>query len=313
MPPVEETPQLGREQQNPADGTNDAPSVSPWNIMVKHRQVMRRGRRSQMGISFTDPGVSMDLLRVVLQPYISADIKAVMDKYMPLLQKASQNVRENVGNEVDAERLVREIGCSAIEHAKEMYQEPSKNSTAQVKASNKRFKPVNNDNSPLFSPNPAPKARRKRRQPTQVLPSDRKVPYTSVSKPKSSDPVKREGPKWDPVRLVESITFVLGSRANKALGMGGTRGRLYVKHPNIFKYPADSQDKHWLADQHYMPATSGKMAYLLAEADIRELSESDDYRDSADLQMHEIRPFCVPTWMLDKMKVAMAAARTDRP
>uniref|UniRef100_A0A8C4RBU1 Deoxynucleotidyltransferase terminal-interacting protein 1 n=1 Tax=Eptatretus burgeri TaxID=7764 RepID=A0A8C4RBU1_EPTBU len=257
--------------------------------MVKHRQVMRRGRRSQMGISFTDPGVSMDLLRVVLQPYISADIKAVMDKYMPLLQKASQNVRDNVGNEVDAERLVREIGCSAIEHAKEMYQEPSKSSTAQVKASHKRFKQMNNDNSPLFSPSPAPKPRRKRKQPAQVLPSDRKVPYTSVSKPKSSDPVKREGPKWDPVRLVESITFVLGSRANKALGMGGTRGRLYVKHPNIFK------------------------AYLLAEADIRELSESDDYRDSADLQMHEIRPFCVPSWMLEKMKVLMAAARTDRP
>ncbi|PKU33485.1 hypothetical protein llap_16215 [Limosa lapponica baueri] len=42
--------------------------------------------------------------------------------------------------------------------------------------------------------------------------------------------------------------------------MGGTRGRLYIKHPHLFKYAADPQDKHWLAEQQHMRATGGKMA-----------------------------------------------------
>ena len=45
----------------------------------------------------------------------------------------------------------------------------------------------------------------------------------------------REGPKWDPGRLTEETLFILGSRANKALGYGQTRGRLYIKHPELFK------------------------------------------------------------------------------
>uniref|UniRef100_A0A8C8AEQ6 Deoxynucleotidyltransferase terminal-interacting protein 1 n=1 Tax=Otus sunia TaxID=257818 RepID=A0A8C8AEQ6_9STRI len=55
---------------------------SPWNIMIKHRQVQRRGRRSQMTTSFTDPAVSMDLLRAVLQPSINEEIRGVFNKYM---------------------------------------------------------------------------------------------------------------------------------------------------------------------------------------------------------------------------------------
>uniref|UniRef100_A0A8D0FZM5 Deoxynucleotidyltransferase terminal-interacting protein 1 n=1 Tax=Strix occidentalis caurina TaxID=311401 RepID=A0A8D0FZM5_STROC len=54
----------------------------PWNIMIKHRQVQRRGRRSQMTTSFTDPAVSMDLLRAVLQPSINEEIRGVFNKYM---------------------------------------------------------------------------------------------------------------------------------------------------------------------------------------------------------------------------------------
>ena len=52
---------------------------------------------------------------------------------------------------------------------------------------------------------------------------------------KSGRPVRRDGPKWDPGRLTEETLFILGSRANKALGYGQTRGRLYIKHPELFK------------------------------------------------------------------------------
>lgn len=88
----------------------------PWNLMIKHRHVQRRGRRShttvrsvpvQLGppgpvsavsvgatgsgpvpslsfsflCSFTDPQVSMDLLRAVLQPSFNDDVMAVFKKY----------------------------------------------------------------------------------------------------------------------------------------------------------------------------------------------------------------------------------------
>ncbi|EPY78772.1 ubiquitin-conjugating enzyme E2 C [Camelus ferus] len=151
-----------------------------------------------MTTSFTDPAISMDLLRAVLQPSINEEIQTVFNKYMKFFQKAALNVRDNIGEEVDAEQLIQEACRSCLE-------------------------------------------------------------------------------QWDPARLNESTTFVLGSRANKALGMGGTRGRIYIKHPHLFKYAADPQDKHWLAEQHHMRATGGKMAYLLIEEDIRDLAASDDY------------------------------------
>ncbi|MEE6528213.1 hypothetical protein FKM82_030291 [Ascaphus truei] len=60
--------------------------------------------------------------------------------------------------------------------------------------------------------------------------------------------------------------------------MGGTRGRIYIKHPELFKYAADPQDKQWLTEQQHMRATGGKMAYLLLEQDILDLASNEDYR-----------------------------------
>ena len=70
-------------------------------------------------------------------------------------------------------------------------------------------------------------------QPTAPAPPK---PYTDVILvSKSGKPVRRDGPKWDSSRLTEETLFILGSRANKALGYGQTRGRLYIKHPELFK------------------------------------------------------------------------------
>ena len=44
-----------------------------------------------------------------------------------------------------------------------------------------------------------------------------------------SSQVRREGGKWEAGRLATDTLFILGSRANKALGFGQTRGRLYIK------------------------------------------------------------------------------------
>ncbi|XP_038960139.1 deoxynucleotidyltransferase terminal-interacting protein 1 isoform X2 [Rattus norvegicus] len=301
--------------------------------MIKHRQVQRRGRRSQMTTSFTDPAISMDLLRAVLQPSINEEIQSVFNKYMKFFQKAALNVRDNVGEEVDAEQLIQEACRSCLEQAKLLFSDGEKviPRLAHELPGIKRGRQAEEES---HRGSPIPK-KRKGRPPGHVLSNDRAA-AGMVWKPKSCEPIRREGPKstvltrvsqhlggrgrkitassrlkWDPARLNESTTFVLGSRANKALGMGGTRGRIYIKHPHLFKYAADPQDKHWLAEQHHMRATGGKMAYLLIEEDIRDLAASDDYRGCLDLKLEELKSFVLPSWMVEKMRKYMETLRTE--
>ncbi|NXS59168.1 TDIF1 protein, partial [Brachypteracias leptosomus] len=280
------------------------------NIMIKHRLVQRRGRRSQMTTSFTDPAVSMDLLRAVLQPSINEEIRGVFNKYMKFFQKAAVNVRDNVGEEVDPEQLIQETCRNCLEQAKLLFSDGKKivPRLPHEQAVPKRSRQVDEELQRRGSPVPK-KAGEKGRPPGQSLCNDRGASGVAAWKLKVSEPVRRDGPKWDPSRLTETTTFVLGSRANKALGMGGTRGRLYIKHPHLFKYAADPQDKHWLAEQQHMRATGGKMAYLLIEEDIRDLAASDDYRDSVDLRLEELKPFVPPAWMTQKMQRHMETLR----
>ncbi|KAJ8358606.1 hypothetical protein SKAU_G00151310 [Synaphobranchus kaupii] len=283
-------------------------AVSPWNVMIKHRQVHRRGRRSQMTVSYTDPVLSMDLLRTVLQPSFNDDILAVFKKYMKFFEKAASNVKENVTEEVFTEQLVKEACRNCLEHAKQLFPDSEKVARSGPEPPAKRLRPVEDESSQRGSLVPK---KRKGRPPGPVSVYDRPVSFTPA-KPKTSEPIKREGPKWDPSRLNEKSTFVLGSRANKALGMGGTRGRIYIKHADLFKYAADAQDKHWLAERQHMRATGGKMAYLLIEEDVQDLAQSDDYRDCPELKLDEMKPFAVPLWMIEKMQKAMEAQRSEK-
>ncbi|XP_013883114.1 deoxynucleotidyltransferase terminal-interacting protein 1 [Austrofundulus limnaeus] len=289
------------------DGTEQpVQNPKPWNLMIKHRHVQRRGRRSHTTVSYTDPQVSMDLLRAVLQPSFNDDIMAVFKKYQKFFEKAAENVKENMGEDVQKDQLIREVCRNALEHAKQLFPEVE-GKKAGPDVTMKRSRPADEDYGHRGSP--LPKKRKSR--PGAIMSSDRPVTFSLV-KPKA-EPIKREGPKWDPVRLNDSSTFVLGSRANKALGMGGTRGRIYIKHADLFKYAADAKDKQWLAERHHMRATGGKMAYLLIEEDIQDLACSDEYRDCPDVRMDELKPFTVPPWMVEKMQRAMEAQRDCDP
>ncbi|KAK1901765.1 Deoxynucleotidyltransferase terminal-interacting protein 1 [Dissostichus eleginoides] len=253
------------------DGEQEEQRPAPWNLMIKHRQIQRRGRRSHMA-------VSMDLLRAVLQPSFNDDIMAVFRKYHKFFDKAAQNVKENVSEEVQTDQLIREACRNALEHAKQLFPE-AEVKRAGPEAAIKRARAADEDYSQRGSP--APKKRRAR---PVAAASDRAHGFPSQAKPKS-DSIKKEGPKWEPSRLNEGSTFVLGSRANKALGMGGTRGRIYIKHADLFK------------------------AYLLIEEDIQDLARSDDYREGPEVRMDELKPFSVPVWMVEKMQRAMEAQR----
>lgn len=102
------------------DGSEQAEQSPPWNLMIKHRQIHRRGRRSHMTVSYTDPQVSMDLLRAVLQPSFNDDIMAVFRKYQKFFEKAAENVKENVGDDVQTDQLIREACRNVLEHVRSL-------------------------------------------------------------------------------------------------------------------------------------------------------------------------------------------------
>ena len=121
---------------------------------------------------------------------------------------------------------------------------------------------------------------------------------------------RREGPKWESDRLEQNTLFILGSRANKALGFGQTRGRLYIKHPELFKYSGDQTDKEWLAKANLMATTGGK-AYLMVLSDILQLAQSPEYSSHPKQQPEELVGFRVPQWMIEKMKAYIETAKTN--
>ncbi|KAH0619358.1 hypothetical protein JD844_019403 [Phrynosoma platyrhinos] len=300
------------------------------------------GQGAAMMTSFTDPVVSMDLLRAVLQPTINNEIQAVFGKYM---KKAAGNVRENVGEDVDTEQLIHETCRNCLEQAKLLFCD-GKKSVARLPhevPTMKRAKPVEEEVNQHGSPIPK---KRKGRPPGQSQLSDPKPVGMNMGKTKSCEPVPRDGPKWDPARIKDSTPLVLGSRANKALGMGGTRGRLYIKHPHMFKYAADPQDKHWLAEQQHMRATGGKMVsairlrrrrvwgagsagkqlhgcmgdFLSAKVFAGTLFLWDPsscgpgpvrQAGSSELKLDELKPFIPPPWMTMKVRKYMETLRNE--
>ena len=137
---------------------------------------------------------------------------------------------------------------------------------------------------------------------------------------KHGKPVRREGIKWNPDRLNPAETlFVLGSRANKALGLGGPgRARLYTKHPDLFKYSIkDREDKEWLAKQSGLiaPGSSvgGKACYVMVLQDILELASTDEYASHPRRKHGELvnAGFHAPLFMVEKMKTLMKQIATD--
>ncbi|XP_006818050.1 uncharacterized protein LOC102806133 [Saccoglossus kowalevskii] len=249
-----------------------------------------------------NPAKALDLLRSVLQGAMNKEIKKVMDKYRHFFDAAAQNIRDNYGEKSVSESNIMSTFQDAMEQAKEIFKSDETSSIASGKTEGEDIKdePVRKKFKPLtdasFIPTPR---RRKGRPPLQ----------NREYKPKN-EPVKREGPKWDPVRLTEDTCFVMGAKANKALGLGATRGRLYYKHPELFKYAGDQQDKAWLYENGLMPATGGK-AFILIVEDIYDLSKHDDYKDNAEVQLSEIKPFKVNATILEKMRSYMRSNRTD--
>ncbi|XP_038054793.1 deoxynucleotidyltransferase terminal-interacting protein 1-like isoform X2 [Patiria miniata] len=315
----------------------------------KHPRLVRQpgmSFKTRSGGSTFNPIPTLEFLRGTLQHLINKDIQKVFQQYAPFFQMAVENIQDNNGKDSVTEDHVLSVFRNSLEEAKGIFQPQGKcavetdhsaeyNGISNVgnmvnfkskAASWPDDEPVakyakhedDNGEAPTFSLRPTPQIqtrKRKGRPPLHHRDYTDEMPLTGggggykAAKPKV-EIVKKEGPKWDPARLMKNTKFVMGARANKALGLGNTRGRLYIKHPDLFKYSGDQDDKQWLYEHHLMPATGGK-AYMLLLEDIRELANTEEYRDNHLLAVTELKEFEVPEYILDKIKHYMEVNRTD--
>lgn len=314
-------------------------NMRPYNLScLPSTMAYRPSCRSQsMAISraksgcITSSAKSLDVLRQNLQKSINREIDEILQRYLEKFFKPGlENVRINNGEHSISEQHIQAVCRQILEEAKKMYHGSytrGNSPTSDCNVDSGRNSPSDLKLGRFLSKQSA--AGRKRRDNSD---SDSEASLQLVKKKKGrpplhqggvlsgrstpcklkADAVKREGPKWDPARLQAGSQFIMGAKANKALGLGATRGRLYIKHPEVFKYSGDQEDKQWLYEHNQMPATGGK-AYMLLVEDIRELAETDEYRGSPGLMLDEIVGFSVPDSMLAKMQAAMLAMRTDLP
>jgi len=255
----------------------------------------------------TDPSQTLDTLRLILQPDINLKIQALLNDYLDShFRPAFRNMKVNLGEENVPLRVLDEVCANILENAKEVFQckiDQAKKAN-RLKSPNQALQVLKRSTS---SASNSPLVVKK----SCVIKSGLGRPNTDlILVNKAGRPVRREGAKWEAGRLATDTLFILGSRANKALGFGQTRGRLYIKHPELFKYSGDQTDKEWLAKAGLMATTGGK-AYLMVLGDILELAESPEYSSHPKQQPAELVGFNVPDWMIEKMKAYIETAKTN--
>ncbi|TPP67294.1 Deoxynucleotidyltransferase terminal-interacting protein 1 [Fasciola gigantica] len=105
--------------------------------------------------------------------------------------------------------------------------------------------------------------------------------------------------------LSERTLFTLGSSANTWLGMGAARGRIYTKHPELFRYQCDAEDKAWLV-RNGLLASHGVKAYLMHSDQVKYIgllngrvpSPSPSVKDK---QVDSLPSFTLPAWLVLKV------------
>ena len=281
-----------------------------------------------------NPVKSLNLLREALQNSVNQELDQVIKKYLNTFFKpAIRNIRGNSGDGSVSDYHVQAICRQVLEEAKKMYfsgngqpqhcggsnlsaspsmplSELSDSDSVHQNQYKKRVKAeADSDDSEHEMTENVVKVRRgpKKNRKKLMTETTNKQHFKSKG---ISENGGRSGFRWDPDRLTETTKFVLGSRANKALGFGMTRGRLYTKHADLFRYIGDMEDKQWLSERGLMP-TSGGRAYLLIMQDIDDLLRSADYCGVPGVDPSEMGSgFTVPKKMISKMKSLMQATRT---
>ncbi|KAJ8941818.1 hypothetical protein NQ318_006795 [Aromia moschata] len=328
IPPV--TPGQADEKQNMVGWKNtfNMRQISLMNLAASQLGV-KNGTKSSIpnyrrAYSITSPTKSLDLLRKNLQNAINKDIDNVLKKYVEkFFQPAVNNIKNNLGKDSVGEDHIKEVCKQMLEDAKLMYNvTPSSRDSSPYEYSHSEAESeASVSDGRLGTASPLIHSKRKESDTDSestttntlmpTLKRHRNKAHNSTDYSSCKLSLKRDGPKWNPDRVKGNTLFIMGARANKVLGYGQTRGRLYVRHPNLVRYSGDQEDKEWLASKNLMPPSGGK-AYLMLLEDIKELTESDEYKYSPNLQLHELKGFEVPLFLLLKIKNFIKYVRTER-
>ncbi|KAG5895861.1 hypothetical protein JTB14_012246 [Gonioctena quinquepunctata] len=273
--------------------------------------------------SITSPTKSLDILRKNLQNAINKDIDNVLKKYIEkFFQPAINNIKTNLGKDSVGEEHIKEVCKQMLEDAKLMY---------KVSPNSRDSSPYEYSHSEAESETSITEGRLERTSPvTQykrkeyevetdsntmlslapVVKRHRNKAHHSTDYSSCKLSLKRDGPKWNPDRVRGNTLFIMGARANKVLGYGQTRGRLYVRHPNLDIQATKKTKNGWPLRTSCHP--SGGKAYLMLLEDIKELTESEEYKHSPNLQHHELKGFEVPSFLLQKIRNFIEYVRNER-
>ncbi|XP_017775275.1 PREDICTED: deoxynucleotidyltransferase terminal-interacting protein 1 [Nicrophorus vespilloides] len=301
------------EQQNMV-GWRNTFNMRHVTLMNMTSSQSRNGVKGYLKSGFiTGPAKSLDILRKNLQSSINKDIDNVLKKYLDkFFQPAVNNIRTNLGKESVTDDHIRVVCRQMLEEAKAMYQScPASRDSS----------PFDSSDTEIVLDNRINRKNQRKRKESDTDSETSGVNYkrhkfrTTSSQVDGNQvlrlPSKRESPKWDADRITSSTLFMMGSKANKVLGFGPTRGRLYARHPELFRYSGDQEDKDWLTSRNLMQMSGGK-AYLVLLDDIREMTQLDEYRNNPNLQIGELVGFEAPIFMLNKIKNFIEQVRTDR-
>ncbi|XP_078363318.1 deoxynucleotidyltransferase terminal-interacting protein 1-like isoform X2 [Oculina patagonica] len=268
---------------------------SPFNMTAKNFP-KRRSRMHASVASYNrtrgstvSANKALELVRAALQPSLNAEIEAVLKSYQEMFRMAARNIKDNTSESVSEEQI-KAVLRRSLDEAKVLFRVDNKT----LHPDRMRYE---RGGSPAI-------VKKKRARPDADKESD-----GSPAKSSKID-TKAITSEWDPDSINEDTEFIMGVKANKALGFAATRGKLYYRHPELFKYSGDSDDKLWLYEQNELPITGGK-AFLMIANDIRKLAVHHDYRNNEGLNLQEIKGFKVPPRMLEKMKNHMRKLKRE--
>lgn len=317
----------------------DSVEIQPFSVYpLDHPHVIRKrsghfGASPRCRASATE---SIDLTRIVLQPAINHDIVEIFKKYISVFRDAAENISANMkiepftsyatSDELNVENLVFKACSDALEHCKSLF-----DTRTQIRPPKSKVPKVQNvgstkDQQQTTIASSLPGWMVMKRVPSPDFPWTKRLakhsPRRSLSPtPRSTkkgkgtptrrygspqhgtrEPLTREN--WYPDKLTTETKFIMGTRANKALGLGATRGRIYMKHPDLFKYSSDPDDKKWMVKNNCMLATGGKNTFIMIADNIFDLIENE-YKDSPHIMREELQVFTLPEFILQKMRALM--------
>uniref|UniRef100_A0A1B6CN46 Uncharacterized protein n=1 Tax=Clastoptera arizonana TaxID=38151 RepID=A0A1B6CN46_9HEMI len=248
--------------------------------------------------TITNAVKSLDILRQNLQTSINKEIDAVIKKYLEtFFRPAVENVRNNLGPGSVSEEHIRDVCRAMLEEAKQMYCGPLSRGSSPFSDSETMSLidcRLRRTHSPLL---------RKRKESDTDSDASQTIQRRRTLRPLGM--LASQGEKLDPSRIAKDTLFIMGSKANKLLGLGHVLGkvRLYIKHPQLFKYCCDQEDQDWLSSHKInIIALSSSKSYIMLLEEIRDLTNTDEYRNSPNVLTHELKGFEVPEFMLKKIK-----------